>query len=303
VEEAFSEIPAWHPAVRWVMPIALRRWRKTPRQALLSGKLREFVSDLRRYEYDLVLDAQGLIKSALVTRLARGRRAGLDRRSAREPFSSIAYQERYNIVRGQHAIDRNRRLFGAALGYSVRDNGLDYGLTSLLGVEQPTQRRLLFFHGTTWETKHWPESYWCELARIAAAEGYQVRLPSGNLQERERAERIAEAAPGALVLPPASLSELASELVAAAGVVGADTGLCHLAAAFEVPSVTLYGPTRSDLTGTRGRGQLHLTADFPCAPCLDRKCGHAGEASVFPPCFEDMTPDLVWNRLTPLLKV
>lgn len=303
VEENFSEIPSWHPTVRWVIPIALRRWRKHPLKAWRKGEPQEFLSFLRRFHYDLVLDAQGLlIKSALVARLARGRRVGLDRRSAREPLSALAYQDRIRVPWGQHAIDRNRQLFAQALGYDCPTGEPEYGLHRLLAEGARIERRLLFLHGTTWTTKHWPETHWAGLARRAAAAGYQVRLPWGNAGEKARAERLAAASPGAVVLSPMNLSELANELSVAAGVVGVDTGLCHLAAAMEVPAVTLYGATRPDLTGTRGVGQTQLLADFPCAPCLQRRCTYTGDTRVEPACYVSLPPELVWDRLQPLLR-
>ncbi|MBT8428358.1 MAG: lipopolysaccharide heptosyltransferase 1, partial [Gammaproteobacteria bacterium] len=78
VEKSFAEVPAWHPAVAEVIPIALRRWRRDWRKVWRSGELKAFRARLRETRYDLVLDAQGLIKSALPAFLARGPRAGLD---------------------------------------------------------------------------------------------------------------------------------------------------------------------------------------------------------------------------------
>jgi heptosyltransferase-1 len=303
VEESFSEIPYWHPAVRWVIPIALRRWRRRPLRSLLGGEPKAFLDCLRRLRYDRVLDAQGLLlKSALIARLARGHRVGLDRSSAREPLSALAYQERIRVPRQQHAIERNRQLFAQALGYDCPDGEPDYGLRGPVPAGVEVAPRLVFLHGTTWPTKHWPEEYWCELARLASTAGYQVRLPWGDAREMARAERIAAAVPAGLVLPRLSLSEMAAELAAAAGVVGVDTGLCHLAAALEVPAVTLYGATRPELTGTRGPDQLHLLADFPCAPCLKRSCAFTGDTQVEPACFASLTPALVWRTLQPLLR-
>ena len=67
VEEGFAEIPAWHPAVAQVIPVAIRRWRKHPLQTLRSGEWRRFKARLRETHYDLVIDAQGLLKSAWLT--------------------------------------------------------------------------------------------------------------------------------------------------------------------------------------------------------------------------------------------
>ena len=91
VEEGFQEIPRLHPAVRKVIPIALRRWRKTPLASLASADLHAFAAALRRERYDLVLDSQGLVKSALVARLAHGRSQAMTAtaRANRQPACSI----------------------------------------------------------------------------------------------------------------------------------------------------------------------------------------------------------------------
>jgi heptosyltransferase-1 len=296
VEEAFAEVPGWHPAVEQVIPVALRRWRRGWRQAWRSGELGAFRRKLAARRYDLVLDAQGLIKSAALALLANGRRAGLDRGSAREPLAAFCYHRRIGVAREMHAVERVRRLFAAALGYAMPDTAPDYGI-------QPPARQpadppyLLFLHGTTWPTKQWPQAYWIELARLAAAAGYEIRLPWGNPGERTRAEEIAAVAGAGRLLPASGLSELAAQLAGAAGVVGVDSGLAHLAAALAVPAVTLYGPTRTELTGAVGPRQINLKAEFPCAPCMRRACDYSGEREVEPACFASLPPVRVWQQL------
>jgi len=304
VEESFAEVAAWHPAVREVIPIGLRRWRKSVWRAVLSGEPQAFLSNLRAQRYACIIDAQGLMfKSALVALLARGPRVGFDRRSAREAWVAGTYQRRVSVPKAQHAVDRLRQLFASALAYPPSTRSLDYGIAHRfprsLGGEN---KRLIFLHGTTWPTKHWPERYWWELARIAVRHGYSVDLPWGDPQERVRAQRIAAAAPEVRLLPPLGLNELAAELASAAAVVGVDTGLCHLAAALGVPCLTLYGPTRHELTGTRGAWQDHVAAEFPCAPCLQRSCTYAGGSPVQPACFSTLPALRVWSALQRLLE-
>ncbi|MEJ2060256.1 MAG: lipopolysaccharide heptosyltransferase I [Gammaproteobacteria bacterium] len=301
VEEAFSEVPAWHPAVDQVIPIAQRRWRRD--WAGSRDERRAFRKRLRAQRYDLVLDAQGLIKSAVVARLARGPRAGLNRHSAREPLAALAYRQRIDVPKGQHAVVRLRALFAAALGYPVPQTPVDYGIArDRLPAVDTARQSLVFLHGTTWPSKQWPESYWKTLAGQAASAGLEVLLPWGSDAEHERARRIAEIS-GARVLPRLGLSELAATIAAARGVVGVDTGLAHLAAALSVPAVILYGATRPALTGTYGENQIHLNADFPCSPCLRRECRYTAASSVRPACYEAMTPERVWRAMASHLRI
>jgi heptosyltransferase-1 len=271
VEEAFQEIPAWHPAVDRVIPVALRRWRKQPLKTLISGEWGRFKRILRERQYDLVLDSQGLMKSAWLAQKARGPRTGFDQRSAREPLASWFYQKKLSVNPDQHAITRQRELFGAALGYSVPISEPD----SALSIKWEPDREypyVFFLHGTSWPSKEWPEENWIELAKLANADGYQVKLTWGNEREKARAERIA-AACDATVIPRMGLSKIARELAGASRVVGVDSGFAHLAAALGVPAITLYGATDPSKTGVIGSLQINMLGHAECAPCFMRECG------------------------------
>lgn len=258
-EEVFAEIPSWHRAVDRVIPVAVRRWRKNPFEAGSRKAMAAAVRDLRAESYDAVIDVQGLIKSAVLTRLARGRRFGMDRASCREPLASLAYGQRFPVPKGVHAIDRVRMLFAKVLGYGYRAERLDYGLDRS-GFPPPSEKRpyLVFLHGTSRPAKLWPQPNWIQLAHRASKAGYKVLLPWGSEAERRRADEIAAAADGAEVLAAMSLRELAGVLAYAKGAAGVDTGLAHLTAAFGVPGVTLYFATFPALTGARGHRQICL---------------------------------------------
>jgi heptosyltransferase-1 len=296
VEEAFAEVPAWHAAVADVIPVALRRWKHRPFHVLYAGEPQAAVRRLRSRDYDHIIDAQGLIKSALIARFARGPRSGLDRDSAREPVAARAYDNTFAIARDQHAVLRVRQLFAAALDYPVPDVSPDYGIKQHF-PQRTREPYLVFLHGTTWPTKHWPDDYWCKLASMAAAAGLPVKIPWGNAIEQQRAQQIAAMADAIEVLPRMQLGELAAVIAAAGAVVGVDTGLVHLAAALGTPCITLYGSTDPGLIGTQGESQLHLQAQFPCAPCQQRKCTYPDEAAVFPACYSTLDPERVWSEL------
>ena len=315
VEEAFAEVPSWHPAVKNVIPVAVRRWRRHWWQAFTTGELAAFRRRLRLEEYDLVIDAQGLIKSALMTRMARGPKAGLDRHSIKEPLASRFYERRIAVPRAEHAVQRVRQLFAQALSYGYDPQQIDYGLTTSsadAAGNHSGQAALMFLHGTTWDSKHWPEAYWRELAHLAADAGYQIRLPWGNLPEQERALRIAEGIASAQVLERMSLSALTSVMRDCQGVVAVDTGLGHLAAALNRPTVSIYGATNPFLSGTFGYHQLQLKASLPCAPCLRRECQYQGEPlidqtreqtmlDVKPACYRSARPSEVLMHLQRLM--
>ena len=298
VEKAFVEVPGWHPAVDAVIPVALRRWRRAPLAAWRSGEWRRLRRRLAATHYDVVLDAQGLIKSAGLGCLARGRRVGLDRASAREPLASWLYQARVAVPPAQHAVARLRALFAAALDYRLPAAPPAYGIT--LPAAVLPRRRVLLLHGTTWPTKLYPKSFWRALTQLAAATGFGVDVPWGDAGERARAERLVHGLADAVVMPRLSLGEMAQHMMRVSGVIAVDTGLSHLAAALARPQVVLYGPTDTRLTGVCGDHQTALPATLACAPCLRRRCSLAPAAGVWPRCFSTLPPPLVWARFEAL---
>lgn len=309
VEENFAEIPTWHPAVTRVIPVALRRWRKNFWHTWSSGIWQQFRQNLTQQEYDFVIDAQGLLKSAVLTYLAKGTSCGLDFHCAREPLAALVYQKRFHISKGIHAVTRVRQLLATVLDYDFSDSLPDYGITShfqtILSENQSFTHKptIIFLHGTTWATKHWPDCYWIELAQRVTAMGYQVRLPWGNAIEQRRAQQIAAIHPNISLIPKTNLRGLAQEIAQAQAVVGVDTGLAHLAAALAVPSVTLYGATQPAWTGTYGQHQVHLQAHFSCVPCLKKKCIYPDSMGVYPPCYAQLSVDRVWKELQSVLKL
>lgn len=299
VEEPFREVPTWHPAVRRVIPVALRRWRSRKKLAFQNGEIQAFLKDLRREKYDFIIDAQGLLKSTLLTLCARGPSIGLSWTSARESLASLFYRKRAVVPWQQHAVIRARSLFAQGLGYPVPDTIADYGIDrarlTQCALEKPYY---VFLHGTTWATKHWPDRYWIELGELVSAQGFKIQLLWGNEVELARAQKIAAAVPAANVVSKRlQLGEVAHLLAASEGIVAVDTGLGHLAAALGVPTVSLYGPTDPKLSGTLGENQIHLAADFSCAPCFARNCTFGGDKPVDPPCFTRLSPTLVLERL------
>lgn len=256
VEAGFADMPRLHPGVRRVMPVAVRRWRK----ALFQGRTWQEIGAFRRAvsgeTYDLVLDTQGLVKSALLARWANGPLAGYDANSIREPLAARFYARRYAVSRAMHAVDRNRALAGAALGY-VPEGPPDYGLVAPVQSFDwcPSDPYVVLLTATSRDDKLWPEAHWLDLGAALHARGLKVILPAGNPVERARAARLAAALPNAVAAPPLGLPALATVLAGAQAVVGVDTGLTHLAVALDVPTVALYTATDPGLTGVLGRGR------------------------------------------------
>lgn len=302
VENAFVSLPSWHAQVNKVIPVSLRQWRKDFFSQKTWAEWRELRSALNNEQYDLILDAQGLIKSAFLLFFTKGKRAGLDWGSAREPLASLAYHQKHTVNFYQHAIVRMRSLFSLALGYTLPDSFPDFGLAPFQHDAQ-TEKYLVFIFGTTWKSKQWPENYWVQLADLAGECGYRIKISGHDEEERACAQRIASQSKSVEILPRLTIAEMGNILANAKGVVSVDTGFGHLAAAMNVPVVSIYGATDPAYTRPIGKQAVALAAQFPCSPCLNRQCTFKGTAEVTPACYSTVTPQQVWEALMRLLSL
>ncbi|QSW35615.1 lipopolysaccharide heptosyltransferase RfaC [Leclercia pneumoniae] len=279
VEEGFAQIPSWHAAVDRVIPVAIRRWRKAWFSAAVKAERKAFREAVQAENYDAVIDAQGLVKSAaLVTRLARGIKHGMDWQSAREPLASLFYNQRHSVPKQQHAVERTRELFALSLGYNKPRAQGNYAIAQhfLNHLNADAGQYAVFLHATTRDDKHWPEANWRELIGLLAASGIRIKLPWGAPHEEARAKRLAEGFDYVEVLPRMSLENVAKVLAGAKFVVSVDTGLSHLTAALDRPNITLYGPTDPGLIGGYGMNQLEcrsankMLANLPASIVFDQ---------------------------------
>lgn len=241
VEENFTDIPALHPQVHQVIPAALRRWRKSLHRPQTWREIRAFRARLASTHYDCILDTQGLLKSALLARLAHGKRCGLDFSSAREALAALCYDTTFHVDPNAHAVVRYRALTQQALALAP-NLPLDYGVcTPELALHWlPTDRYAVLLHATSRAEKYWPEPDWITLGQALQQRGITAILPWGSLSEYEYAQRLAVAIPKAAVTPRLTLKEAAVMLKRAILVVGVDTGLVHLATAVGTPTIGIY---------------------------------------------------------------
>lgn len=255
VEETFAPLVRLHPAVDDVIAVASRRWRRSLPGPSTWREIGEFWRTLRARNYDAVIDTQGLIRSALIARAARGRRHGYDAGSIREPAAALAYNVRHSVARDQHAIARNRALTGLALGYAPA-GAPDYGLDrAKLALPSP-DRYAVLLHATAERAKEWPVEHWIALGQSLRARNLRLVLPWGNGREQERSRAIAAALPEAMVPDLQPLDAVARLIAGASLVVGVDTGLLHLAGALGVPLVGIFVGSEPGLTGPMGPGPI-----------------------------------------------
>ena len=264
VEESYVDLVRMHPGVANVIPIALRRWRAEGFGGATRKERHAFRAHLREHAYDVVLDTQGLVKSALIARSARlakgGVRAGFSFGLVREKPARLFYDRGYRVDPRLHAIERLRALTAAALGYAGDALGMpQFGLhvppqhfdwltaSESSASHAPASRRyVVLLHATARAEKAWPPERWKALIRVLSDAGMVAVLPWGNAAEQVMAHDLALGTGlphAAIVAPRLSLTQAAALLAGASAVVGVDTGLTHLSAALDVPTVGLFGAT------------------------------------------------------------
>jgi len=260
VEPGFAPLLRRVRGVNAVIECALRRWRKHWWTGAVRSEWRAFRARLRSERYDAVVDLQGLTKSAIIARLARGVSYGLANRTEGSGYEAPArwlVDHAIRIDPHTHALDRARSLCAQALGYRV-EGSADFGLRSL-ATAVPGRPLLVFVHGSSRDDKLWPEDSWIAFGERAVAQGWRIALPQAGADELARAKRIAAALGGAAeVWPPMDLDAIVDRMAAAQGVIGVDSGLSHIAVALGLPHVQLYNFATAWRTGPQAaHGQSH----------------------------------------------
>jgi len=286
VDENFSEVPLWHPKVKSIITTNHRSWKKNIFSTSLISELRTIKSRLNNINYDAVVDMQNNLKSAAISFLVKDFVHGLDKASAREYPSHLAYKFTYEISKKNHAISRQRQLLALSLNYEFDVQNIDYGIQKdkfeRPNLELP-DKFLFLVHNASWPTKMWSISRWQELIKLINKQGYMAILPSGSTKELERAQEIASVSEEALAIPTQSLNKTAFIIENATGCICSDTGLAHLSAMLGKPSVTLYSVTDEKLIGTRGNNQSHIIS---------------ADSQI-----NNITPQRVWDELRLLIEI
>lgn len=305
IEEEAAPLVAGHTAVADFVVSARRRWlRQVRNPGQVPGVLREmrtFVGDLRRRRYDVVLDLQGLFKSALYVAAAGASiRVGLaDGREGATWFLSHRVPVPPQPV---HAVERYLSLAAAVDAREVvRDftiplTSSDREAAEALLADLP-RPRVVLHPAARWETKLWEAERWRALAVALAATGVGV-VVTGSAADAPTVTAICDGltpAPRSLA-GRLSLKHLAAVLARADLLISVDSGPMHIAAALGTRVLALFGPTNPVRTGPLGPGRI-LRRPLPCSPCLQRRCQIADTRR----CMRDLSVDEVLAATAELL--
>lgn len=267
VEEAFTEIARWHPAVSNVIPVAHRRWRKSWLSAQSRRERAEVLQTIRANAYDLVLDMQALLKSIWLVRAASGVKHGLDWKSAREPLCSLFYDVRHRIEFWQPAVLRQRQLAASAFGYQWQGDP-HFGLQRFAGHDPSQKPYAVIMPSASRDDKLWPAHAWHAVFDRLQDAGLALVLLAGNEQESARAHDLIQGRAQACVQPRSTLTELAQLMAGARIMVGLDSGLTHLSAALGTDTIGIYKastPIRTPLVGAGYTASLGDRGQEPSA--------------------------------------
>ena len=292
VDRQFAEIAAWHPGVDEIHPLPLRALKKN-RNLVLKKSISDLLGRVRMRHYDFIIDAQGLIKSAWLTRQMKGLRCGYNHRSIREKLATLFYQKRFSVSKEQHAITRIRQLFAKTLNYEDSLESLPEQGLKQSDWQKPAaapEHYGLIFPGTTWLTKHWPLKHWRTFLQTSK---HQIPLFIGWGTESEQKNAMEMSDQGQLATVfdfRLDFEEMASWIAHSDWVIGVDTGFVHLANAMQIPVIAIFGPTSPQHTGVTGDKSRNIAMRLPCFPCRRKTCKIAMNKDQVV-CMEKLTPD------------
>lgn len=256
VEEAYVDLLKLTSGIQRIIPFALRRWRKSLFSKITRAEIAQFKRELRREAYDYIFDTQGLLKTGWIMHHARcapqGKKYGLGNASegsGYEPISRWFHDHSIVLPARTHAVARARLVAASAFGYcAVEETALppaDFALQAYEPVRldwMPNQPYAVFFHGTAGAAKKWPREDWLALAQALHSQGWPILLPWGSNLEQAEVQAMAASLPQGMVqvLPALPMADVVHLARMAGLVIGVDTGLTHIAAAYCRPTIEIY---------------------------------------------------------------
>ena len=251
VDENFKDIVKLTPNVNKIISIPLRRWKANKIAAIFEFiKWKKSIKD-RNYEH--IIDAQGLVKSAIFTKIFKGIVHGLGKYSIKEKLANRFYNYSYETGREYLATTKNRLLASQIFGYKIDIEKVNFGLTFKSKVNPIKPKYVVFFHATSKDSKKYSKNNWATLADyLVKVYNLDVVLPYGNADEKLDAEsikNIAESSKITVCERILNYNEIADLITHAQFIFGVDTGLIHLANALNKKLIAIFTDSDPQKTG------------------------------------------------------
>ena len=245
VEQGFTPVLESNPNIDNILTVNLKAIKSDKKKILEQIRL---VRQYAKNNYDLVIDAQGLMKSAIVAKMLGKNRAGFSRNSIREGMASYSYGHKVDIAYDANTIDRNAKVMSEPLGVNIssqmileKEPFLYYESNAKIeSLLSDAKKNIIFVIGSTWESRNYPKEKFVQIANALEA---NVLVAWGSEEEKERAEWIEAASEFATALPKINLNELKAVIGKSDLLIGNDTGPTHMAWGLNVASITIFGPT------------------------------------------------------------
>lgn len=246
VENGFKGVLENNPDIDNILPVNLKSIKKNKREIFQQIKL------LKKYsknDYDVIIDAQGLLKSAIVAKILKSSKIkskiiGFDKNSTREGIASFFYDDKVCIEYSENTIDRNVRVLTEHLNINVCRDDILYKKPFLYFNPSYTNTLIknynLFVIGSTWESRNYPKEKFVEIAQLLKKQTYIIW---GSEDEKEKALWMEKQSEYLTILPRENLDKLKFVISNAKLLIGNDTGPTHMAWGLNIPSITIFGPT------------------------------------------------------------
>ena len=246
VEEGFAQVLENNPHIDNILTLNLKAIKKD-KLALLKEikKIKSYAHN----SYDLVIDAQGLLKSAITSKLLGKNRAGFSKKSIREGVASYFYHQKVEIAYDANTIDRNAKVMSEPLEVEIttqmiidKKPFLFYANEDKVLEEYLSKKKknIIFVISSTWESRNYPKEKFVEIANHLKE---NILVAWGGEEEREKAQWIEAHSNYATALPKINLNSLKAVIAKSDLLIGNDTGPTHMAWGLNVPSITIFGPT------------------------------------------------------------
>ena len=247
VEEGFKDILANNPDINEIHTVNIKKAKQQKSIKLLFNEIKK----LRKLpRYDIVIDTQGLIKSAIVSRaIPSSQTFGFDKNSLRESFAAKLYTDVCSINYDENIIKRNTSVISSALDIKISHDDILTKQSFLFSNNQissdllsDSKANIALIPGASFKSKIYPVDQYAQIADELKSQANFIVL-WGNESERNMAEQIQKIVPEAHIADKLTLNELKAFIVQTDLVIGGDTGPTHMAWALNIPSITLFGST------------------------------------------------------------
>jgi len=245
VEDGFKGVLENNPHIDNILAVNLKSIKKKKSEIFNQIKL---LNEYAKNQYDIVIDAQGLIKSAIVAKIVGEKKVGskivgFDKDSTREGIASWFYNETVNIAYDKNVIDRNCTLISKSLDISISKEDILNKEPFLYSekIDNDSGNNILFVVGASKENKMYPKELFLEIANNLQDEKIEVVWASE--EENKIAHYLEQNGSNIYMCEKMNLDKLKLKIQNSKLLIGADTGPTHMAWALNIPSITIFGPT------------------------------------------------------------